>query len=160
MQKQKYFYHATLFTEYTKTDFPFRAIHYFLLKFTWLFLFFLSRSVIGPWEELIQKHNLPTLKGFDDVFIPQRHTDWCFNKTKVCIHVIIRVFVSISTPNTISCLDISFLCCVWTDLIHSAYRVQQLMTSVYYTVVSWYLFSSPDLNTAVYGQRRWWNGIQ
>lgn len=30
----KVFYHATLFTEYTKTDFPFRAIHYFLLKFT------------------------------------------------------------------------------------------------------------------------------
>lgn len=46
---------------------------------------FLSRSVIGPWEELIQKHNLTTLKGFDDVFIPQRHTDWCFNKTKVCM---------------------------------------------------------------------------
>lgn len=46
---------------------------------------FSSRSVIGPWEELIQKHNLTTLKGFDDVFIPQRHTDWCFNKTKVCM---------------------------------------------------------------------------
>lgn len=30
----KVFYPATLFTEYTKTDFPFRAIHYFLLKFT------------------------------------------------------------------------------------------------------------------------------
>lgn len=82
----KVFYHATLFTEYTKTDFPFRAIHYFFpVKIHLTVFIFSSRSVIGPWEELIQKHNLTTLKGFDDVFIPQRHTDWCFNKTKVCM---------------------------------------------------------------------------